>query len=236
MNDLLVKAPPLTRPYLESLTTHELRKLADSFGIDIPPDLERVFIISELLDLTLEDGPEEAEFGKDDDGFFMDALIPEPVSLPKQYNITFIEVLIRDPLWAFSFWEIKSHDREIHEKSSDFGGYYLKVSPVSPSGASSPEDSFIIPVGLGDTAWYIGFPPKDGRFKVDLCALRGEEELSLASSRPFTLPRLCRRKPPEMSPPADFSNNPLGRLSGAEDFHVLRSGDRRSRIKGASDS
>ena len=39
----------LTIPYLESLSTGELIDLAVKNGLDIPPGLERVFIIEELL-------------------------------------------------------------------------------------------------------------------------------------------------------------------------------------------
>jgi hypothetical protein len=37
--------PQLSRQLLESLSTGELIKLADDCGIDIPPGLERIFII-----------------------------------------------------------------------------------------------------------------------------------------------------------------------------------------------
>jgi hypothetical protein len=240
MNDLPFKTPSLQRSYLETLATHELIRLADSFGIDIPPDLERLFIIAELMDTTADNALGDGGLGKHEGISFMETAIPEPVSLPKHYNITFIEVMIRDSLWAFTFWEIKAHDKELYEKTPDFAGYHLKVSPVSVSGAARREDSFIIPVGSGDTAWYIGFPPEGGRFKVDICVLRGEEEVVLASSHPFTLPRLFnppnRRDSEELTHREAFYSNPLIRLSGVEDFQVLRNTDRRSRIKWESDS
>ena len=40
----------LSRPYLESLTSAQLFELAEQYGIDIPPDLNRRFIIGELLE------------------------------------------------------------------------------------------------------------------------------------------------------------------------------------------
>jgi len=43
---------PVSRTWLESLSTAELIKLADSFGIDIPHGLERIFIIEELLEYS----------------------------------------------------------------------------------------------------------------------------------------------------------------------------------------
>jgi hypothetical protein len=67
--------------------------------------------------------------------------------------------------------------------------------------------------------------------------MRGDAVITLASSRPFTMPTL-------LDPPGHTSVSretlekkradayyPLARLSGAEDFQVLRNGDRLSRGK-----
>ncbi|MDR3248021.1 MAG: DUF4912 domain-containing protein, partial [Treponema sp.] len=51
----------LARPYLDSLTTEELARIADNCGIDIPPNLERIFIIEELLDYARAEDEEEQE-------------------------------------------------------------------------------------------------------------------------------------------------------------------------------
>jgi hypothetical protein len=223
--DALVQATNLKKPYLESLTTHELVQLADGFGIDIPPELDRIFIIEELMESIEE---EEASDALDDPGSaprrkLLEKRITEPVPLPDQYNITFIEVMLRDPLWAFTFWEVKSDDREIYEQADDFEGYQLKVSEYH-----NLQEPFTIPVGAEDNAWYIGFPPEGGRFKIELCALRGEEEIALATSRAFTMPRLFNP-----SEDAVLYKNPLIRLSGIEDFTILHNKDRESRIKRA---
>jgi hypothetical protein len=221
-----------TRSYLESLTTRELIRMADREGIDIPPDLERVFIIQELLETdSLESPPEPKEQGR-----------LSPVPLPKQYNITYLEVLLRDPLWVFAFWEIKKYDRELFENSEDFEGYCLRVSSLgsalSPdrktSGEKTPrsETVFTVSVGVEDTAWYLGFPPQGGEFYVELCVrFRNSREpdrngtdmflKSLAVSRPFSMPRLFN--PPENE---ETLKNLLIRLSGAEYFSILRNTER----------
>ena len=43
------------KTHLESITTRELLKLADQAGIALPPDLDRIFIIRELLDNALDE-------------------------------------------------------------------------------------------------------------------------------------------------------------------------------------
>jgi hypothetical protein len=223
----------LTKTYLDSLTTGELVNMADHFGIDLPPNLERPFIIGELLDaLWDEGGGEDAEDPPSPPGKF-----PAAAELPKQYNITFLEVMIRDPLWAFVFWEVKGHDKEVHEGAPDFGGYCLRVIPLGekPPDKRKKEQRFTVPVGMDDTAWYLSFPPAEGRYQVELCVLREEGEQVLAVSRPFVLPRLLSR--PQTGPglPEDIGDvyhNPLALLSGAGDFPVIRNAERLSRILG----
>ncbi|MDR0525913.1 MAG: DUF4912 domain-containing protein [Spirochaetaceae bacterium] len=228
MTDVLYKNPSLDRSYLEGLATQELIWLADRFGIEIPQDLERLFIIAELLDLDSE-GINRWTGANKEENALIETDIPEPVPLPKQYNITFIEVLIRDPLWVFTFWEIKNADKEQHEKAPDFGGYRLKVVPLPDAKTLKKDEFFTISIEPEDGAWYIGFPPEGGRFRVELCALRNAGERVLASSRGFTLPALYA--PPRRPSPEARYDNPLVQLSGAEDLQVIRNIDRPSRTK-----
>ena len=225
----------LTRPWLESLSTAELVKLADSFGIDIPSTLERVFIIEELLGTALgskRDSEDDLETSAD---------FTETVALPKQYNISFIEVMIRDPLWAFVFWEIKEHDRKIYENAPDFEGYCLRVIPAGEGEVR--EDSFTVLVDVNDTARYLGFPAAenkpenaesspehlhpDRRYIVKLCAKQAALEAPLAVSRPFTLPTLFET-PGRNN---DLYQNPCICLSGLPDFSVIKTADRQFRAK-----
>jgi hypothetical protein len=211
----------MTRAYLESLTTSELTALAEAEGIDIPPDLERIFIIEELVDLQSDEDNEEDEASPLEEAEFY-----ELAPLPKQYNITFIEVMLRDPLWAYAFWEIKGQDKEYYEGDPDFEGYYLKVV------RTGEETSFIVPVGISDTAWYLGFPPEGGRFTVTLCVCLGQEEVVLADSLPFRLPRLLGAPGASAVSPREPGghDNPLILLSGLADLKIMRNADRLSRI------
>jgi hypothetical protein len=230
-----------TRVGLESLTTDELIKLADLYGMDIPPGLDRLFIIEELLEIASEDEDEEEE-GPLEGALVTETSFLEPVPLPKQYNITFIAVMIRDPLWAFVFWEVKGADKEAFERSPDFGGYYLRVSPWEScrnAFQAEGEGVFTVPVETGDIARYLGFPPagepeidRDTRLKVELCAKRGAEEFVLAVSNPFRLPILSRLPAGTgQEESCKRYKNPLIRLSGCGDFHILRNPDRLSRLK-----
>ncbi|MEE0998901.1 MAG: hypothetical protein UIH41_04470 [Treponemataceae bacterium] len=54
MNTMIV-----SRTYLESLSTADLISLADEYGIDIPENLNRRFIIGELLEAVEDAGIEK---------------------------------------------------------------------------------------------------------------------------------------------------------------------------------
>ena len=137
--------------FLERLSTLELTALAEEHGLDIPSDLERVFIIEELVYL-------------DRQGIGASAETEEKLLLLKQQNFSIIEVLARDPLWAFVFWEVREHDQELYEHDEDFDGYCLRVIPFKEdSGQPDMAGSFTVALDKNDSARYLGFPPDDRR-------------------------------------------------------------------------
>ena len=237
------KDETVTRAYLESLTTAELIRKADNWGVDIPFDLDRIFIIEELLIISSLDADtpnQEPEM--------KDLVWAESVPLPKQYNITFIDVMIRDPLWAFVCWEVKAQDKEQYEKAPDFEGYYLKVSLKEKSLDSSQaafEEIFSVPVEPSDSAWYLGLRPaftdkaspngqnqlNQNQFKVELCAGMKGEETVLVSSNPIKLPRLPELPNRNGKLENISREDQLARLSGSEDFHIIRRNEREPRTK-----
>ena len=239
---------PLTRSYLESLANADLLRMADNWGIDISQNPDRVFLIEELLEVSSLDGDESNGIPEEE---MSDLVFVESAPLPRYYNVTFIEVMIRDPFWAFVFWEIKASDKEQLEKAQDFNGYYLRVNllknpgEAGGQGMENPyrqnlEEMLTVQVKPVDTAWYLGFAPTldnealgpdQNRYIVELCAQVGETETVLAVSSPIRMPGLPElpRKLGEQNP--ELGENQLVRLSGYGDFHVLRRNERPLRAK-----
>ncbi|MCL2209199.1 MAG: DUF4912 domain-containing protein [Treponema sp.] len=215
----------LSRTRLETLSTDELLKLSDSYGMDIPDGLERIFIIEELLECSNYENQETV------DDMTIDLSYPETAALPKQYNISFIEVIIRDPLWVFVYWEIKSHDREIHEKANNFNGYCLRiVSLDEEEGNNESENSFTVPVGAQDCARYIGLaehsPQTQGRYIIKLEAVHSDSKIQVAASSSFCLPKLIENENIN-----SMKENPLLRLSAVADLSIIKNIDRQARNK-----
>jgi len=224
-------------PYLESLSTAELAELAGRNGLDIPPNLERVFIIGELLEFERMDarwdGHRRGEGGEGGD-MATDLSVGEPVGelkeLPEQYGMSYIDVLIRDPLWVFAFWEVKRQARGLQEEGADSVEYCLRIVPLRGNDLlADTTASFTVSVGTNDRSLYLGIPHEDGRcFRVELCTRQGAV---LAVSRPFSLPRLVAEAPRDDGVRAVYDNT-LSELSGVKRFSLVRSVDRLHRCKG----
>jgi hypothetical protein len=216
----------VSRSKLESYSTGELIKLADSFGIDIPHGLERIFIIEELLEYSNASAQEE----KDD--IEIDLSYPETAALPKQYNISYINVIIRDPLWVFVYWEIKNHDREMHENSNNFKGYFLRLIPIKEdeTDSKSKDNTFTVPIDVKDCARYIGLAEHssqtEGRYIIKLGVTCGDSEVQIAASQPFCMPKLIENENIQ-----NMKENSLLRLSAVADLSIIKKIDRQSRSK-----
>ena len=230
--------PGLTSAYLESLSTGELIKLAEKYCADIPADPKRNLIVKELLEYNEKSANNLSE-NEENDGSGKSA------ALPKQYNISFVEVNVRDPLWAFVFWEIKNQDREQYENASGFQGYCLHVIPLADNGEPSGEAPFTVTVNGGDVSRYLGFPPGGGRrFQIELRVRQKNGVTVLAASKPFLLPVLINRETNRLdAPPSGEAvgvsrrereiqaayQNPLALLSGAGAYSLTSSVDRCAR-------
>ncbi|MDR2447685.1 MAG: DUF4912 domain-containing protein [Treponema sp.] len=220
-----MKSTELSRTYLEGLTTEELIVLADRFDIEVPPDLAWNFIVETLLEINPTEGSESIEYL--DDPAQQEIMEESAAPLPQHYNISFIDILIRDPLWVYVFWEIKSHEKEAFQSRNGFNGYYLKICPVGDS-----RKAFTVHIRPTDTAWYVGIPDSGSSYKVELCVSTGKKEIVIASSGVFTMPALFE---PARMRGARISGASIGNavpftslqiLSGANDFTILRNRER----------
>jgi hypothetical protein len=212
------------KTHLETLTTNELVKMAETMGIDIPPDLERIFIIQELIEADTDLGFDESQTTSEE---FVDPdRTLELVPFPNQYNINYLEALLRDSLWAFVYWEINSLDRKAYESSPEFKGYFLNVIPMPLKPGYSVPDSFTISVGNTDNSWRIYLSPDINIFQVNLCVNRRGHNEVIVSSKQISVPQAVD--------PSDknIRNNPkypLLCLSGIEEFEILRNVDKVAR-------
>lgn len=154
----------LSRNTLETLTSSQLIDLADEYGIDIPDNLNRQFIIEELIEVAKE--IDENSNYKETIKVSDDAVNTIATELPKSYNETKIDVMLRNPVSLFVYWDFS--EVQLKQLKSNKISIYLQISFFDSMEAEKPEDTFEIQINIEDREQYILIPGGKKFVRVDL--------------------------------------------------------------------
>lgn len=171
--------------YLETLAFKDLVKLADEYGVDVPQDLDRRFLIAELLELAQEESNvSDVQMIITDD----DEEETEEVNLPANYNETQVGAILRNPAWLFVFWNVSEFDanRIKHQKET----LYLKINTYKKSENSMITDSFEVQVLDESQEQYVLLPKGIDFVKVELLACKINSQETMAVSSEIKVPRI----------------------------------------------
>ena len=179
----------ITLSYLETLSSAALLSLADELGIDIPENLNRSFIIRELLETAeelAEDEPEE-EISEVEEP---NSKKEEPETLPESYNETSICAVLRNPAWVYVCWDFSAADIARLNSDFTFKSLCLRVSFWENEDDEKPEESFDVALGLSDRQQYVLLKPGKNFVRVDLVAQYSpKDDENLAVSAKIRLPK-----------------------------------------------
>jgi hypothetical protein len=169
----------LSRTYLESLTSADLVSLAEEYNIDVPENLNRRFIIGELLDMGISENEEDEILVSD---FYPD----EDRPLPASYNETSVTAIFRHPVWLYAYWDFSIRDWERIRKAPE-RSLSLRVQILDEAHRPVPDESFSTPIVTLDRDEYVHLPP--GKKIVRLELAFGNE--ILAASAEVHMPHNC---------------------------------------------
>jgi len=194
----------VTTDKLEALSLEELYSLADRTGLDLPPGLARPFVIEEILEVLEEDSEDrrssQGEALHMDEKKYSELRIDEidvdpgvDESMTSRYNETMIKAIVRDPSWAFAFWDVSDAELVSLRGEEGSAGLFLRVAEIRGAGDPGSPDNhreyFDIPIADNDLQWYINLPRSGVRFRIDLCARQVGKLRVLARSNEVESPR-----------------------------------------------
>ncbi|UTD04392.1 DUF4912 domain-containing protein [Treponema denticola] len=183
----------LSKSYLQSVSTDELLQIADDCGVFVTKGLCRNVIIEELLEIEEDSNVSDNKFLKigNEDLFLDDEMDDEGnAGLAFSYNKTEIHVLIRDPMWAFAFWDFYKPEFVNLVNDPDFDSFFLRVLLFSENNLAESYDYFDIDITDTDRSRYFYLSFNDSVTRVELCSRKIEGEISvLAKSNLIRLKR-----------------------------------------------
>ena len=175
---------PISLSYLETLSTADLIELAEDYDLDVPEQLNRRFIISELLEIA-----DELNEQNDDDFEGNLENIETTQELPFSYNETTIDVVLRNPAWAYVYWDISASDLQDVINVKGFSKLLLRVHFWESEIADKLVDVCELSISVEDRAQYICLPSGKKYFSIDLIAEYSNiEPKKLTTSRRVTIP------------------------------------------------
>ncbi len=177
-----MKEETINRAQLETLSFSDLVKLADEYGVDVPEDLDRRFLIAELLEII----EEEENFNEDMMIATEDA--PDNASvMTGNYNETQVSGVLRNPAWLFVFWNISEFDMNRLKLQKET--LYLKVNTYKKSNNSIITDSFEVQVLDDSQEQYVLLPKSIDFVKVELLACKTNTQETMAISSEIKVPK-----------------------------------------------
>jgi hypothetical protein len=215
---------------LQSMPIGDLKKFALNLGIELPGQILRDVLIEMIQDNLEETQREKAEqnnlliLGEEkkfeiSDDAELEAAATQVYPIPERYQKTEAVLIVRDPNWAFAYWEITEHSQAELKSEPGFEQLVLRVHDVElvAFDGGNSNSYFDIPIQFSDNSWYIYLPHPNCSYLFELGFLCGQEYRILARSNVIRTPRGSRVAPRGRQEPDIFASEPLFNLASSSD-------------------
>ena len=148
--------------------------------------------------------------------------------LPERYNETRMVLLLRDPAWAYAYWDVRDEHMDEAINEPGFAGLSLRLVEMDNTDMDDHTvvDSIDIPVQPQDKRWYINLPQLDTNYYTELVAHYEENWSVLARSNPVSVPSGGMADDGLASDHSYASEDTIVALSGVERLGVSSFGQR----------
>ncbi len=215
----------MTRERLLQFSVDTLVEMAEEEGISVSQGISKDKLVEQLLEVIDEDQTEQ-ESGNNPLMRVMETKYdlvnetPAPQDwdqfpLPASYNETFVRLILRDPLWAFAYWEIRESDFTHIDDEPAIDELFLRVHELPAAGSNGKGiDYFDIPIRTNDISWYINLPKLGASYFTELVSSTAGMEKVLCKSNNITSP----------TETFDLLLKPVKRITDSGNDFVLLSG------------
>ena len=204
----------ISREYLESLSFSDLSNLADKYGIDVPENLDRRFLIAEILEIV-----EEFNDEREDMQVSSEVSETEEFVLPKNYNESQVSCVLRNPAWLFVFWNISESD--VQKVKTSGGSLKLRISSLSDSDTEEANvlEFFEVNCSQNSQEQYVLLPQGVKNIRVDLVSSVSGDSNIIAISPVIFIPQVLSLQEKFMTI-SETKFSEMAKLSGIDDILV----------------
>lgn len=216
----------MTFEHLMGIPEETLRSIADHYGVDNPHGRSREELARDVIDV-LDDIDSDGDRGdtytvriqntkfevREHVYRFLRGDDSEIDALPSRYNLTRVDLLLRDPGWGFVCWELA--DEVLRELAQETRAeLVLRIQERDRDGGEI--DHFDVLVGEEDHQRYVNLPKERTRYGVSILLARVSGERLLASSQVVAVPAFSM---PDVTPPDSVTDRIIA-LSGVRQLGI----------------
>jgi hypothetical protein len=184
----------MTRERLVSLSRRSLLEIGRKTGIRSADDYTDDDLIDYILEALEEDRMEKhllnnpamnVEETKYD--ITRDEELPgdeDELELPEYLTENRLVVMLRDPFWAYAYWDLKKQEKAAFKADPSFKTLCLRVYNLG-----NESDCYDIPVGIEDTSWYINLPETNTSYRFELVQITKHAEFVVVQSNEIFSPQ-----------------------------------------------
>ncbi len=194
----------MTREKLSQLTLEDLLRLVEMYGVDIDEDVESQPDRT-LIELAVFEAMREEHDSRDEEDAFpvsyhqqrfesLEQIFGQSTDVqtdsfefPQSYNVSRIDLMLRDPAWAFCYWDISTHDKSEYINNQDFRELLLRLEWIATTSRTG-QNIMEVPISMDDSSWYLNLQNRECHYRVHLLARLADSEKILASSRRINVP------------------------------------------------
>lgn len=196
----------MTVTRLNELDDKSLEALCQKEEIDILPGMSRSDLIAALVEVYEEEEKERqklhsliiqierSKFGFADDALIQTSEKPQEQELPESYEDSYCGLLLRDPDWAFCFYEIKSIAWQNYSKQGGFKGFFLQLMENQTPEINGPMNTtyrIMLDSRLGSR--YIQLPKQGYYYQIEIVVVSATDRTVLTQSSIIYSPQVLDR-------------------------------------------
>ncbi len=191
----------MIRNRLEQLSREALERVAVKNDIEAAHEMDRQALVDAIMELIEESRRERESQNNnpvkiggtkflllEEDMIEEEDALPDDYELPDTYNDTRVVLMLRDPGWAFAYWDLAADLRQSLARSSSFEYLLLRVCEGGANCDKGSSKTYDIPVSLEDGRWYLNLPSQATQYRIELRAVDATTDSLLAVSNTIDVP------------------------------------------------
>ncbi len=172
----------LTRSYLETLSSTDLIALSDDFGVDVPENQTRYYVISEILNSLEEQSTEVLAQAEPSNSI---------IELPFTYNENKVVAVLRNPAWCYITWDFKHETFLSCTTNEEFESFIIRLSYHADAHTDEVTEAFDIQLHADDREQFILIASEYPSFHTSLLAsFSNSKKIILATSQRVLKPQI----------------------------------------------